>query len=395
MKLNVAGMFSGIGGMEKGLERSGHNILQMCEIDAGARAILEKRFPNVPVHSDIRKVSNLSKNVELLAAGFPCQDLTQVGRLRGIEGSQSNLIREVFRLLEKRRVSWVLLENVPFMLRFDGGMAIRRVTKRLERLGYRWAYRTIDTRSFGIPQRRNRVFILASLDQDPRAVLLSPSVTWVEPCYPLRSAAHGFYWTEGNRGVGWAENAIPALKGGSGLYIQSPPAIVLTDGSIVTPTVEACEKLQGFPIGWTSPARVVGLGKRRHLYLGNAVTVNVVRWIGSKLANPIRYDDSLDEHLSHKERWPSAGWYDGKVRGCSTASTWPVKPKDMSLEEFIGDRHQPLSGRAAAGFLSRLEASSLRSVDGFRETLLRHVIREGEYGRFEVMMNRRLNKIAA
>ena len=60
-----------------------------------------------------------------------------------------------------------LLENVPFMLRLHKGAAIRHITCELERLGYSWAYRTIDTRSFGLPQRRERVFLLAGLEEDP------------------------------------------------------------------------------------------------------------------------------------------------------------------------------------------------------------------------------------
>src|SRR5205814_2333473 len=69
-------------------------------------------------------------------------------------------------------VPWVLFENVPFMLRLNGGRAMRVLTDRLERLGYQWAYRTVNSLAFGVPHRRVRVFLLASLEHEPRDVFL-------------------------------------------------------------------------------------------------------------------------------------------------------------------------------------------------------------------------------
>jgi DNA (cytosine-5)-methyltransferase 1 len=82
----------------------------------------------------------------------------------GIRGDRSSLVGHVFRLLAERtrtRPRWVLIENVAYMLRLDQGRAMRLITSELERLGYRWAYRVIEPRGFGVPQRRNRVLLLA------------------------------------------------------------------------------------------------------------------------------------------------------------------------------------------------------------------------------------------
>lgn len=371
--LRVVGLFSGVGGFELGFERAGHHSVHLCEIDEGARGVLERQFPGIETSSDVRRLTALPRNADVVVAGFPCQDLSQAGRSIGIAGSRSRLVREVFRLLKTRRVQWVVLENVPFMLRLDGGAAIRSITRRLEKLEYKWAYRVMDSRAFGIPQRRHRVFIVAALDHDPRLALLSQDCGASEPCFQLDEAAHGFYWTEGNRGLGWAENAIPALKGGSGLFIPSPPAIVLTDGRVVRPTIKACERLQGFPIGWTRPADRLGFGRRRGAYLGNAVTVNAAEWLGSRLAAEGTYDSDRDVPLERRDPWPNAGWFDGLDRGVARASSWPVRRKLRDLESFIGDRHEPLSGRAAAGFLCRLENSTLRVPIGLRDALLAHI----------------------
>src|SRR5204862_466825 len=97
---------------------------------------------------------------------------------------------------------WVLLENVPFMLHIGKGAAIRRVLGRLTKLGYRWAYRVVDSRAFGIPQRRERLYILGSLDEDPRNVLFADDAGPPRPPRTDTGRACGFYWTEGNKGTG-------------------------------------------------------------------------------------------------------------------------------------------------------------------------------------------------
>jgi DNA (cytosine-5)-methyltransferase 1 len=166
------GLFAGIAGIEEGLRRAGWQTELLCEIDPVARTVLRQQFPRVKISKDIRELIRLPR-VDLVTAGFPCQDLSQAGTTRGIDGRKSGLVREVFRLLARRERApkWVLLENVPFMLQLDGGRAMRVITTGLEELGYMWAYRTVDARAFGVPQRRKRVLILASKTEDPRDVL--------------------------------------------------------------------------------------------------------------------------------------------------------------------------------------------------------------------------------
>lgn len=122
--LRVVGLFAGIGGIELGLSRAGHESLLMCEIDRTARAVLDARFPEVRKHDDVTTLERLPRETDLVAAGFPCQDLSQAGKTAGIAGSRSGLVGEVFRLLERTRVPWLLLENVPFMLQLAKGQAL-------------------------------------------------------------------------------------------------------------------------------------------------------------------------------------------------------------------------------------------------------------------------------
>ncbi len=378
-KLRVSGLFAGVGGLERGLSQAGHETLLFCEIDTGARAVLEAHHPHVPCAADVRELHDLPGETDLLAAGFPCQDLSQAGKTAGIEGARSGLVGEVFRLLEKRRVPLVLLENVPFMLQLSRGRALEVIVAALESLGYRWAYRVVDTRAFGLPQRRERVFLLAALDEDPRAVLFADEAgePQEEPA-TNGSVACGFYWTEGIRGLGWAVDAVPTLKGGSTIGIPSPPAILLPSGAVVKPDVRDAERLQGFPADWTKPAEaVVKRGYRWHL-VGNAVTVDVAEWVGQRLASPGAYDGEDDSPLPKGRPWPRAAWSLGKGRFAADLSAWPVRRPRTPLTEFLRFPTEPLSPKATAGFLSRTRSSSLRFPPGFLEKVARHLERTRE-----------------
>ena len=114
--MQVAGLFSGIGGLELGLESAGHDVALMCEIDPSARAVLQGRFNSVPLCGDVRALKRLPKKTELVAAGFPCQDLSQAGETRGISGNKSGVVRAMFKLLKTSKPSYVkaiIEEGVP------------------------------------------------------------------------------------------------------------------------------------------------------------------------------------------------------------------------------------------------------------------------------------------
>ena len=377
--LRVAGLFAGIGGIELGLHEAGHRTELLAEIDEGARAVLAARFPGLVPHGDVRELAELPR-VDLIAAGFPCQDLSQAGKTAGIGGAQSGLVGEVFRLLGgmKEGPRWLLLENVPFMLQLDQGKAMAFLRQRLEGMGFRWAYRTVDTRAFGLPQRRQRVLLLASRTEDPCDVLFADEAG--ERVFDEGAAACGFYWTEGTRGLGWAVDAVPTLKGGSTVGIPSPPAIWRRggDGSVVTPEIRDAERLQGFPADWTLPAeqgRKVKKGARWKL-VGNAVSVPVARWIGRRLAGPGSYEGRDDVPLGRCHTWPAAAYSsEGRVLRANV-TPWPVHDAYQHLADFLRYPLTPLSPRATAGFLARAGGSSLVFPDGLIDAVRRHLAKQ-------------------
>src|SRR5437763_388328 len=98
-RLLVASLFSGIGGFELGLQRAGHQISLFCEKNPEARRVLAAKFRGVPIRKDIVALKKLPRNVDLVTAGFPCQDLSPVGKTAGVNGQQFKLVWEVFRLI--------------------------------------------------------------------------------------------------------------------------------------------------------------------------------------------------------------------------------------------------------------------------------------------------------
>jgi DNA (cytosine-5)-methyltransferase 1 len=372
--LRTAGLFAGIGGIELGLKRHGHPAVFLSEIEPAAQIVLRTHFPGVCIQGDIRDVGQLPL-CDLVVAGFPCQDLSQCGKTKGIGGRHSSLVGEVFRLVEAadRGPNWIVLENVPFMLKLDRGEAMNFITAELRRLGYRWAYRTVDARAFGLPQRRLRVVLAASRTEDPRTILFADDQ--VEPTVLRTGQSYGFYWTEGSTGLGWAIDSVPTLKGGSGLGIPSPPAVwIPASRTVETIDVRDAERLQGFRAGWTNPAQQLDhrAGTRWRL-VGNAVCVRVAAWIGRRLARPGMCRCNLGGIVDIGASWPSAAYGDEHGIRAVNATTWPIAWRRITLLQFLRYPTRPLSARATAGFLSRASKSQLTFADGFLADLKFHL----------------------
>lgn len=377
--MSVVGLFAGIGGFELGLQAARFHASLVCDVLPASRSVLEARFPGVPYHDDITTLRSLPRGTEIVCAGFPCQDLSQAGRTAGLDGERSGLIGEVFRLLRRNRVPTVLVENVPFMLQLNGGAAMRAIVEEFQSLGYRWAYRVVDTYSFGLPQRRERVILIASKVFDPADVLLVDEHPLDRPASALGRLAHGFYWTEGLGGLGWAVDSVPTLKNGSTIGIPSPPAVLMPDGRLIKPGIRDAEMLQGFPSDWTHPAEEVARPSARWSLVGSAVSVPVARWVGARLREPGQYSSQRDGEFPSFGRAPRAARFDGKQLYSVGIGTDVLGIRPPALVDFLRDVHgqQPLSLKATLGFLSRTRRAKLRFAPGFIEAVERHALALG------------------
>jgi site-specific DNA-cytosine methylase len=163
-----ASFFSGVGGLDLGLERSGWRTVSFSEIDPYACAVLRERWPGIHNLGSITDLDPAGVPVATLwTGGFPCQDLSVAGKRAGFtDGKRSVLAFAFLDLVAVHRPEAILLENVPGLLSSNGGADFLALLAQMAELGYGVAYRTLDARHFGVPQRRRRVFILG-LRSDP------------------------------------------------------------------------------------------------------------------------------------------------------------------------------------------------------------------------------------
>ncbi|MED5549603.1 MAG: DNA (cytosine-5-)-methyltransferase [Pseudomonadota bacterium] len=304
----MASFFSGIGGLDLGLERTGFKLLFHCEIKPFCRDILQQHWPDLPLEQDIRKLDDASiPEADVWAAGFPCQDLSlaRMGPRSGLRGQQSGLFHEFMRLVRERRPRAVVLENVHGLLSSHGGRDFAIVLQALDELGYGVAWRVLNSKDFGVPQQRRRVYIVA-MHRDlggPGQVLFEPQCgDWNPkagrsngPKSPslfqtiigdpvkgplVKSLAHCIYAESARHtGTDWSRN-----------YVWYP------DGRVRRFTPNEVERVQGFPVDWTLPRGMSDqqadrIDSLRYHAIGNAVTPPVAEWVGARLMGVMREQD--------------------------------------------------------------------------------------------------------
>ena len=275
------------------------------EIEAFPCAVLQHHYPDVPLHGDFTDIKDDEYGpIDLLVGGTPCQSFSIAGLRGGMDDERGNLALEFIRLAQRKRPQWVVWENVPGVLSSNGGRDFGSFLGALAEIGYGFAYRVLDAQYFGVAQRRRRVFVVGYLGDWRRAaaVLFERESLSGNPA-PSREAwervapavTQGF----GQRGVWPADvtctlNAAYGAKqgledqhalGGASMFVSD----VVGKGMAVrrlTPT--ECERLQGFPDGFTQiPYRNKPADKcpdgPRYKALGNSMAVPVMRWIGERI----------------------------------------------------------------------------------------------------------------
>lgn len=167
--MRVGSLFAGVGGFDLGFERAGFAVAWHAEIDKAASAILRYRWPEVPNLGDVTKIDGAAiEPVDVICGGFPCQDLSVAGKRRGFAGERSVLAFEFLRIVREMREAtdgaaptFLVLENVPGLFTSAGG---RDFGALLDALGdlrpMDVAWRVLDSRFFGVAQRRRRVFVV-------------------------------------------------------------------------------------------------------------------------------------------------------------------------------------------------------------------------------------------
>ena len=162
--MTFGSLFAGIGGIDLGLERAGWECKWQVEIDAYATQVLAKHWPQVIRWDDVCTFPPAgSWDVDLIAAGFPCQDISTSGKKEGVHGSRSGLFFEVIRIAELLRPSLVLLETTTALTYAGAGYGT--VLGALAEIGYDCEWHCLPVAGFGAPHIRDRIFIIAKYRQ--------------------------------------------------------------------------------------------------------------------------------------------------------------------------------------------------------------------------------------
>ena len=159
-KLKVLDLFSGIGGFSLGLERTGgFKTVAFCEIEEFPRKVLAKHWPDVPCFPDVTKLDGgqIGERVDVIAGGFPCQDISSAGKKQGITGDRSSLFSEIIRLVREIRPSYVIMENSAELL----NRGAPDVFGQLAESGYDCEWLCIPASALGAPHGRDRIWIVA------------------------------------------------------------------------------------------------------------------------------------------------------------------------------------------------------------------------------------------
>ena len=169
--MNFVDFFAGIGGIRLGLEQAGHKCVGFCEFDKYARTAYKAMYDTEGEweNHDVRTVKPYDvPNADLWCFGFPCQDISVAGKQKGLqEGERSGLFYEIMRLLAGRRQEdrpkWLLIENVKNLLSIGNGFDFARLLCEVGRHGYSLQWDTLNSKDYGVPQNRERVFIVGYL----------------------------------------------------------------------------------------------------------------------------------------------------------------------------------------------------------------------------------------
>lgn len=270
----------------------------LSEIGAFPSRVLARRLPGIPNLGDMTRIHDddtfKSKRIDLLVGGTPCQSFSLQGLRRGLADPRGNLALEYLRLVDVSRPRWFLWENVPNALRTHGGRDFGSFVGGIQELGYSCCWRVLDARHFGVPQIRPRVFVVGHSGrwQAAAAVLLEPGCVpgCAEPVdgpAVQGEAEPGAAGGPGGGGVAVGFNHqegrnFAERRGVSNPLILSQTMAVLVPGDDprrLTPT--ECERLMGFPVGWT--ALDGATDSQRWQVLGDSMVVPVMRWIGERI----------------------------------------------------------------------------------------------------------------
>ena len=308
-------LFAGVGGFDLALTRLGHECVYANDIDKYCKIIYEKRFNHTLDNRSIKDVAEDEIPAhEILCGGFPCQSFSIAGKRRGFEDTRGTLFFDIARIARHHKPRILFLENVKGLLSHDQGRTFKIIIATLTELGYDCQWQVLNSKNFGVPQNRERVFIVGHIRGTRRPQVFpiektnkkDTRIIGQDVAYTIDANYH-----KGTNTLSKSRRSLVALterrteeakrlrrlgvvKDTRSLKKLEPRTDgiantvttgdvknqLLTDGvQIRRLTPIECERLQGFPNNWTESVS----DTQRYKMMGNAVTVNVVYEIAKRL----------------------------------------------------------------------------------------------------------------
>lgn len=305
--MNYLSVCSGIEAASVAWKPLGWNPIAFSEIDKFASSVLAHHWPEVPNLGDMKNYEKwISIEPELIIGGTPCQSYSTCGLRQGLRDPRGNLTLVFLAMVKKFNPDWVVWENVPGILS-DQTNAFGQFINGLEECGYNCAWRVLDSQYFGVPQRRRRVYVVASIREKPHpANVLFEAQSFAK----LERNSNGRQSSKQGKGIiekrsyfnhrkTIKSKIIVTNHGGKNwtnfddvvfptLTTGGRKTLICDSNKIRKITPIECERLQGFPENYT---KIPFKGKlsekssrnKRYKACGNSMTVPVVQWIGKRI----------------------------------------------------------------------------------------------------------------
>jgi DNA (cytosine-5)-methyltransferase 1 len=249
-QLLYGSLFSGIGGIDLGFDRAGLKCAWQVEINPFARRVLQKHWPEVPKHDDITTFNgNEWPWVDVIAGGFPCQDISYAGKGAGLQGERSGLFYEAMRIVREMGPRYVVLENVSALL----VRGLDQVLGTLASIGYDAEWECLPAAAFGAPHGRDRVFVLGC-----NANRNNVSAVGGSSGQRKKAATDGDLQREDSDVLPFRDSTRPGWRG----HWEHEPAV----GRVADGIPNRMDRLRG---------------------VGNAVVPQVAEWIGRRLIESV------------------------------------------------------------------------------------------------------------
>ena len=291
----MASFFAGIGGFDLGFNAVGVNTAFLCENNPYCQSVLASHWPGTPIMGDINMVTaDDIPDSMIWSGGFPCQDISLARGARGrdgLNGERSGLFYRFASLINQKKPRVILIENVAGLFNSNQGRDFGIILQTLTSMGYAVSWRLLNSRYFGVPQSRTRVYLCCWL-QDPIKAIKSLFDT--QKAYKPSSERLDFMTEDIH------ENKYPkvpkvsyCLAATSGRHTGTDwsRTYVVTDNGVRRLTPIESERLQGFPDDWTNVGNLSDIDSLRYHAVGNAVSVPVIKWIAERIVTQLSSDD--------------------------------------------------------------------------------------------------------